>query len=218
MLSAEERRQRILAGSEKRLAKLRDANRSEMPSDIPPMLPVSVPAPPDLLKKSEEVTSSSPIISQTNNNQQSSSSWSSLFSTITSATSMMNIFSSLLKPKTAPENTKEMILLDKQHILVFILGIFVGLLYSFYISSQSNFFFLIYFTCSTCILTSRYYMMQMKHRTNILITTAMLSGFKPELMKYASLVYTLICDAWVIFAFYFVSFCLTHVICSLFKN
>jgi hypothetical protein len=56
----------------------------------------------------------------------------------------------------------------------------------------------------------------MKHRTNILITTVMLSGFQPELMKKFILIYTLVCDAWVIFAFYFVSFCLTHVICSLF--
>jgi hypothetical protein len=206
MSTAEERRQRILANSELRLAKLRDANRSDT---SPEMAPVSVLAPTHLLKKTEDEqvpVQTTPIV----NNKQS------LFSTITSATNMMSSFTSS-KPKATLEVTKETILIDQQHILVLILGIFVGLLYAFYISSQSNFFFLVYFTSSICILTSRYYMMQMKHRTNMLITTAMLSGFKPELMKKLILVYTLVCDAWVIFAFYFVSFCLTHVICSLFK-
>ena len=208
MLTAEERRQRILANSEKRLARLRDVDRSTSPSEIPPMAPVSVPAPEKLLQKpkQEEVSSSSPPVS-TNP--------TSLFSTITSATNMMNKFSSATKSKQTPEVTKEMLLVDKQHILILILGIFVGFLYAFYLSSQSNFFFLVYFTCIICVLTSRYYQMQMKHRTNMFITTAMLSGFKPELMKKLILIYTLVCDAWVIFAFYFVSFCLTHVLCSL---
>ena len=53
---------------------------------------------------------------------------------------------------------------------------------------------------------------------NMLITTAMMSGFKPELMKSLLLVYTLVCDAWVLFAFYFVSFSLTYVVCSLFRG
>jgi len=209
MITPEERRQRILANSELRLAKLRDANRNAESSNIPSMAPVSSPAPPNLLQKSEN--ESKPPVTTTINNQQPS-----FFSTITSATNMMNSFTSSSKTKATPENTKETMIVDKQHILVLILGILVGLLYSFYISSESNFFFLVYFTCCIGILTSRYYTMQMKHRTNILITTAMLSGFQPELMKKLILLYTLICDAWVIFAFYFVSFCLTHVICSLF--
>jgi hypothetical protein len=212
MLTAEQRRQRILANSESRLAKLRDTNRNEIASDIPPMAPVASIAPANLLQKpKEQLIPSPPATTSTVKNNPSS-----IFSTISSATNMMNSFASSSKTKSTPEVTKETILIDQQHLLVLILGILVGLLYSFYISSQSNFFFLVYFTCSTCILTSRYYMMKMKHRTNILITTAMLSGFQPELMKKLILVYTLICDAWVIFAFYFVSFCLTHVICSLF--
>jgi len=213
MSAAEERRQRILANSEARLAKLRDTNRYENSSDIPPMAPVASLAPAELLQKpkDEPTPPPAPLRTTTVDNNQSS-----FFSTITSATKLMNSFTSLSKPKSTPEVTKEMLIVDKQHILVLILGIFVGLLYSFYISSQSNFFFLVYFTSSICILTSRYYMMQMKHRTNALITTAMLSGFRPDLMKNLILVYTLVCDAWVIFAFYFVSFCLTHVVCSLF--
>ncbi|UJR08262.1 hypothetical protein I4U23_012535 [Adineta vaga] len=218
MLTPEERRQRILAKSEARLAKLREVNRSENPTEVPPMAPVSVEAPVELLKKSEGLKSSSPPTMPSVNNNRSSSSSSSIFSTIASATKMMNTLTSSSKTKSTSEVTKEMILVDKQHILVLILGILVSLLYSFYISSQSNFFFLVYFTSCICILTSRYYMMNMKHRSNILITTAMVSGFKPELMKNVLLIYTLVCDAWIIFAFYFVSFSLTHVGCSLFKN
>jgi hypothetical protein len=208
MSTPEERRQRILANSEARLAKLRDANRYD---NLPDMAPVASPAPANLLKKTNDEPT--PVITPTvnNNNNQTS-----IFSTITSAMNMMNSFTSSSKTKSIPEVTEEMLVVDKQHILVLILGIFVGLLYSFYISSHSNFFFLVYFTSTICILTSRYYMMQMKHRTNALITTAMLSGFRPELMKKFILVYTLVCDGWVIFAFYFVSFCLTHVMCSLF--
>ena len=206
MSAAEERRQRILRNAELRLAKLQDANKSET---APPMAPVSTPAPVHLIKKPVE-ESHPPQTIQTNQPP----STSSLFSTITSAKTMLDSFTSSSKTKVTPEITKETIEIDQQHILVLILGIFVGLLYSFYISSQSNFFFLIYFTCTICILTSRYYVMKMKHRTNVLITTAMLSGFKPELMKKLILGYTLLCDAWVIFAVYFVSFCLTRVICS----
>jgi len=211
LTAAEERRQRILANSELRLAKLRDADRNARTTDIPPMAPISSPAPTTLLQKPKEEPNPTIV-----NNQPQQSSSSSLFSTITSATNMMNSFKSSSKTKVTPEITKEILIVDKQHILVLILGIFVGLLYSFYISSQSNFFFLVYFTTCICILTSRYYTMQMKHRTNILITTAMLSGFQPELMKKLILVYTLICDAWIIFAFYFVPFCSTRAICSLF--
>jgi len=209
MLTAEERRQRILANSESRLEKLRYANRNIGPSDVSPMAPVSSEAPANLLQKSKEKTVP-PVI-----NDQSPPP-SSIFSTITSVTNMMNSFSSSSTTQPTVEVTKETVIVDKQHILVLILGILVGLLYSFYISSQSNLFFLVYSTSSIAILTSRYYIMQMKHRTNVFITTAMLSGFRPELMKKLVLVYTLMCDAWVIFAFYFVSFCLTHVICSLF--
>ncbi|CAF4403452.1 unnamed protein product [Rotaria sp. Silwood2] len=215
MFTAEERRQRILANATARLDKLRQVNRDENSSDTPPMVSVSSPAPVELLRKPNE-ESSPPIISIADNNQ-SQQTASSLFSTITSAMNICNSFTSSSSTATTTlENTKEMIIVDKQHILVFILGILVGLLYSFYISAQSNFFFLVFFTCCVCILTSRYYTMQMKHRTNILITTAMLSGFKPDLMKNLSLVYTLTYHTWIIFAFYFVSFCLTHVICSLF--
>jgi hypothetical protein len=207
---AEERRKRILANSELRLAKLRDTDRNGRTSDIPPMAPISTPAPTTLLQKPNSTVANNqpPPLPQ---EQQSS-----FFSTITSATNMMNSFQSSSKTKATLEITKEILIVDKQHILVLILGIFVGLLYSFYISSQSNFFFLVYFTTCICILTSRYYSMQMKHRTNILITTAMLSGFQPELMKKLILLYTLICDSWVIFAFYFVTFCSTRAICSLF--
>jgi hypothetical protein len=206
---AEERRKRILANSELRLAKLRDTDRNGRTSDIPPMAPISTPAPITLLQKpNSTVVNNQPPPPQ---EQQSS-----FFSTITSATNMMNFFQSSSKTKATLEITKEILIVDKQHILVLILGIFVGLLYSFYIPSQSNFFFLVYFTTCICILTSRYYSMQMKHRTNILITTAMLSGFQPELMKKLILLYTLICDSWVIFAFYFVPFCSTRAICSLF--
>lgn len=209
--AAEERRQRILAKSEERLRKLEAINRYGNSSDIPPMAPVASPAPPNLIQKPrDEPTPSPPLTTTTVNNR------SSMFSTITSALNMMNSFGSSSKTKSTPEVTKDTVLVDKQHVLILILGIFVGLLYSFYISSESNFFFLVYFTSIVCILTSRYYMMQMKHRSNALITTAMLSGFRPDLMKQLILVYTLVCDAWVIFAFYFVSFCLTHVVCSLF--
>ncbi|CAF4933820.1 unnamed protein product [Rotaria sp. Silwood1] len=217
MLTAEERRQRILANSESRLAKLRQINRNENLSDSSPIVSVSSQAPDELLRKPNEEINS-PIISMVNNNQSqqtsSASSSSSLVSTITSVTNMLNSFtSSSSSTTTTLENTKEMIIVDKQHFVVFILGIIVRLLYSFYISVQSNFFFFVFFTCCVCILTSRYYMMEMKHRTNILITTAMLSGFKPDFMKIISLVYTLAYDAWIIFALYLVSFCLTHVIC-----
>ncbi|CAF1198339.1 unnamed protein product [Rotaria sordida] len=217
MLTAEERRQRILANSESRLAKLRHINQHDNSSDIPPMASISSPAPHELLRKPNEEFNSSINSSVNNNQSQQTSSSSSLFSTITTATNMLNSFtsSSTTTTKTV-ENTKEMIVIDKQHILMFILGIIVGILYSFYISIESNFFFLVFFTCCICILTSRYYSMQMKHRTNVLITTAMLSGFKPDFMQKLSLVYTLVCDAWIIFAFYFVSFCLTYVVCSSF--
>lgn len=211
---AEERRQRILANSELRLKKLQDVNRNQVPN-IPPMAPVSTPAPAIFLQKPKDEPFV-PVINTPPQPTSSSSPVSSFFSTITSATSMMNKFTSSSKTKLTPEVTKETLIVDKQHILVLILGIFVGLLYSFYISSQSNFFFLVYFTATICVLTSRYYIMKMKHRTNVLITTAMLSGFQPELMKIFILIYTLICDAWVLFAFYFVSFSLTHVVCSLF--
>ncbi|CAF1250217.1 unnamed protein product [Rotaria sp. Silwood1] len=210
MLTAEERRQRILANSESRLAKLREINRNENLSDSSPIVSVSSQAPDELLRKPNEEINS-PTISMANNNQSQqtpSASPSSLFSTIASATNMLNSFtSSSSSTTTTLENTKEMIIVDKQHFLVFILGIIVRLLYSFYISVQSNFFFFVFFTCCVCILTSRYYMMEMKHRTNILITTAMLSGFKPDFMKIISLVYTLAYDAWIIFALYLVSFC-----------
>ncbi|CAF0915335.1 unnamed protein product [Adineta ricciae] len=216
MSTAEERRQRILANSQARLAKLRDVTLNEDAAKIQPMAPVSEEAPVELLQRTDEILRSTPPLQTTASKQQSSS--SSIFSTIASATNMMNTFTSSSQTKPTPEITKDTILVDKQHLLVLVLGILVNLLYSFYISSQSNFFFLVYFTACTCILTSRYYMMDMKHRTNVLITTAMMSGFKPELMKKVVLIYTLVCDAWVIFAFYFVSFSLTHVICSLLKN
>jgi hypothetical protein len=220
MLTAEQRRQRILANTESRLAKLRYINESEKSPTIPPMAPVSTPAPVELLQKSEEELRSFTTTSTTNNNpqQQQPVSLSSLFSTVTSATNMISSLTSASKPKSVPENTKEMVIMDKQYISVIILGVIIGILYAFYLSSQSNFFFIMYFTCCLCILTSRYYFMKMKHRTNVLISTLVLSGFKPELVKQLVLVYTLAFDAWVIFAVYFVSFCLTHVLCSLFKN
>ena len=212
---AEQRRQRILANSEARLAKLREAPRDETAPAPPPMAPVSVLAPAELLQKSEDRSNLPPTTPVTTGVQPASS---SIFSTIASATNMMNKFTSVSKGKATPEITEETILVDKQHLLVLLLGVLVSVLYSFYLSSHSNFFFLVYFTCCTCILTSRYYVMRMKHRTNVLITTAMMSGFKPALMKNVILIYTLVCDAWVIFAFYFVSFSLTHVACSLFKS
>ena len=213
MSAAEERRQRILANSQLRLKKLEAVNRDGRSPDAPPMAPVSKPAPVTLLQKSnDESTTPSPA---TRNDP---SLISTVFSSVTSLTNMINSFGSVVASKskaTTPEVTRETVLVDKQHILLIILGIFVALLYSLHVSSQSNLFFLVYFTVCTGILTSRYYFMQMKHRTNVLITTAMLSGFRPDLMKTLILIYTLLCDAWVIFSFYFVSFCLTHVICAL---
>lgn len=215
MLTAEERRQRILERGATRLQKLRDVNRSDDTSDLSPMAPVSSLAPANLLQKPLETPEPTVINTPPPLPSSSSSSGSSLLSTITSATNMMNKFTSSSKPQSTPEVTKETILIDKQHILILILGILVGILYSFYLSSQSNFFFLIYFTTTACLLTSRYYMMEMKQRSNVLITTAMLSGWRPDLMKQFLLIYTLLVDAWIIFALYFGSFCLTHVICSL---
>ncbi|CAF5200599.1 unnamed protein product, partial [Rotaria magnacalcarata] len=176
--------------------------------------PVSSEAPEQLLKRPNGQLNT-PIISPANKDQPQRA---SLFSMITSGMNFINSFSaaSPTASTTKIENTKEMVTIDKQHVLVIILGMIVALLYLFYISAQSNFFFIIYFTCCICILTSRYYMMEMKHRTNVLITTAMLSGFKPELMKKISFLYTLVCDAWIMFALYFVSFCLTYVVYSLF--
>lgn len=211
--AAEERRQRILANSQARLEKLREVTRSEQPQDVPPMAPISSPAPASLLTKRNDEPTPAPRV------ENDPSLISSLFSSVTSLTNMVNSFTSAAASKnkttTTPEATRDILLVDKQHILLIILGILVSLLYAFYISSQSNLFFAVYFTSCIGILTSRYYFMQMKHRTNIFITTAMLSGFRPELMKTLLLVYTLVCDAWVIFSFYFVSFCLTHVICAL---
>ena len=51
MLTAEERRQRILANSERRLAKLRDVERNAEALDF---APVSAPAPEELLTKPPE--------------------------------------------------------------------------------------------------------------------------------------------------------------------
>ncbi|CAF3076619.1 unnamed protein product [Rotaria socialis] len=214
MSTPEERRQRIIANGELRLARLREINRGETPVESPPLLPVSSEAPDELLKRPQNQLNT-PSVSPANRDQPKQA---SLFSMITSGINFINSLSagSPTTSTTKIENTKEMVTIDKQHVLVIILGMIVSLLYSFYISAQSNFFFIVYFTCCICILTSRYYMMEMKHRTNVLITTAMLSGFKPELMKKISLLYTLVYDAWIMFALYFVSFCLTHVIYSLF--
>lgn len=212
MLSPEERRQRILAKSADRLAKIRDANRSEKVDYI---APVSTPAPEELLNKTDQVSASINPAQPFPSEQPSSS----LFSSINSAMNMFNSFSSPPSSSKKPiENTREMILVDKQHLFIFMLGILVRLVYAFYISTQANLFFLVFATCCIGLLTSRYYIMQMKHRTNILITTAMLSGFKPEIMKKVVLIYTLVYDGWIIFSFYFVPFCLTHVVCSLIKS
>ena len=212
MLTPEERRQRILAKSEERLAKLRQLHRDEKSSDLPPPAPISMPAPDELLTKSN-VESLPHMISTSHHNQVQQTSSSSFLSTFTS---IINMFSSFTTSSTVTtKNIEQMIEFDKQHILVFTLGILIGTLYSFYISAQSNFFFLVFFTCCICILTLRYYIMQMELRTNILITTAMLSGFQPKLMKTLGLIYTLVYDSWIIFAFYFVSFCLTHIVCAL---
>lgn len=210
--AAEERRQRILANAEKRLAKLRDVERSEIASELPPMAPVSIPAPTALLQKpkDEPIPVSTSAVSSTP---------TSLLSTITSATTMFSSLTSTMKPKEQPpEVTREMLAMDNQHLLTCLLGVFVGLLYAFYLSSHSNFFFMVYFTAVICILTSRYYLLKMKHRTNVLLSTAMLSGFRPDLMKQLVFIYTIVYDAWIVFALYFVSFCFTHVFCSLFSS
>lgn len=212
MSAAEERRQRILANSQARLKKLEAVNREGRSPDAPQMAPVSSPAPATLLQKSNDepippppATANEPSLIST------------VLSSVTSATNMINSIGSAASKSQAStaEVTRETLLVDKQHILLIILGIFVALLYSFHLSSQSNLFFLVYFTVCTGILTWRYYFMQMKHRTNVFISTAMLSGFRPDLMKTLLFVYTLFCDAWVIFSFYFVPFCFTHVICAL---
>ena len=215
MITPEERRQRILANQELRLAKLRQINASEQPSDIPPMAPVSTTAPEYLLKKVDGTPAPQvPIVRPTPNPPSSST----LISSISSATSMMSSFSSLSTAKATVEVTNETITVDQQHILIAILGMITAFLYAFHLSSDSNAFFVIYVTCYLCICTSRYVFMQMKHRNNVVINTLMLSGFKPQLVKKLILVYTLVCDAWVLFAFYFVPFCLTHVLCSLFSH
>jgi hypothetical protein len=221
MLTPEERRQRILANTEARLAKLRLINQTENCQDLPPMAPVSVLAPEELLiKPNSSVDSSSmnsSIIHRTEHETEAVPS-SSLFATISSATNVINSLSSL-SPKTKPsvENTDETRIVDLQHIFVFVLGLIMAIAYSFYVSPQSNLFFHVYFTCCLCLLTSRYFFKQMKHRTNILISTLMLSGFRPAFVKKGVLIYTLIADAWIIFAFYFVSFCFTCALCSLFS-
>lgn len=212
MISPEERRQRILEKSQARLDKLRAINRGESPDDTLPIAPVSTEAPEELLRPSQqEVNATVQPVTPTQPES------TSLLSAILSATNFINSFTSSSSTSTVKvENTTEMVTIDKQHAFILIIGILVGLLYLFYIPAYSNLFFVVYFTSCICILTLRYYMMKMKHHTNALITTAMLSGFKPELMKNISLIYTLLYDAWIMFALYFVSFCLTHVICSLF--
>lgn len=206
MLTAEERRQRILANSEKRLAKLRDVERNVEALDF---APVSAPAPEELLVKPPE----EPVLRTTSSN-------SSILSSLTSVTSMFNSLKSAAQGKqtATPEITREILMVDRQHLLVFLLGVFVGLLYAFYLSAHSNLFFVVFFTALICLLTSRYYFMKIKHRTNVFLSTAMLSGFRPDLMKQLIFVYTLICDSWIIFSFYFVAFCLTHVFSSLFRT
>ena len=211
MLSAEERRQRILANKENRLAKLRQVTESERPADAPPMAPIAEPAPIALIQKSPGSTPVSAPVAPVREQAASS-----LFSTISSTASMFSSIASSIKGKPVVENTKELLIVDQQHLFVFVLGLVISVLYSFYISPDSNLFFHVFFTCCLCILTSRYAHMQMKHRTNPLISTLMLSGFRPTLVKRFVLVYTLVCDAWILFAFYFVAFCLTHACFSLF--
>ncbi|CAF0991589.1 unnamed protein product [Adineta ricciae] len=127
MSTAEERRQRILANSQARLAKLRDVTLNEDAVQIPPMAPVSEEAPAELLKRTDESLRSTPPLQTTASKEQSSSS-SSIFSTIASATNMMNTFASSSQTKSTPEITKDTILVDKQHLLVLVLGILVNLL------------------------------------------------------------------------------------------
>ena len=130
----EERRRKILANAELRLAKIRQINRSENLDNISSMAPISSLAPDDLLRKSNEQIVSS-IDSNVYDNQLEQT---SLFSTFLSAINMFSPFttSSPSSSKVTTENTKEMVEIDKQHILMFILGILVELIYDFYISAK----------------------------------------------------------------------------------
>ena len=203
MSTPEERRQRILANSEARLAKLRHVTLTENTTVTEPMAPISKQAPAVLLKKSPEIEQ--PRLSSSDS---SSSPFSSLIS-------LMNFFSPSPKKPTV-ENSKDFEMIDRQHLFVCLLGIIVSILYSFYIAPDSNLFFHLYLLCTIGLLTLRYAFMQMKHRTNVIISTIMLSGFKPSLVKKGVLIYTLLVDAWIIFALYFVSFCFTYALLSLF--
>ncbi|CAF4101041.1 unnamed protein product, partial [Rotaria magnacalcarata] len=68
MSTPEERRQRIIANGELRLARLREINRSETSVEPPPLLPVSSEAPEQLLKRPNGQLNT-PIISPANKDQ-----------------------------------------------------------------------------------------------------------------------------------------------------
>lgn len=214
MSTPEERRQKILANSEARLAKLRKINESENPVEKPPMAPVSEEAPTEFLIKNVE-TEQAPTITEVKvENKRDQSAWS-LLSTISMISNLLGSFSSS-KSKPTTEDLQVQQKVDQQNLLVIVLGLFVSILYSFYVEHDSKLFFHILLLCCIGLSTLRYGYLNVKHRSNLLFSTLMLSGFRPVLVKGMAFIYTIIVDCWEIFSLYFVSFCLSLVLFSIF--
>ncbi|CAF0790788.1 unnamed protein product [Didymodactylos carnosus] len=182
---AKERRDKILATAEERLARVRrlqgnesyrqaDDNQTQPPAShiTTPTTPISVQKP-RIEQQPEEPMETYRSVTH------SSDSGSSLFSSLLSLASTTSSLT-MNTASTTDENSSEKLETDKQNAFLCLLALSVRLLYSISSLVPKNLFSLTFILFCLLIIPYRYMYKQYKQKSNIVISTIILSGFRPN--------------------------------------